>query len=119
MFAYISGSTFVIQNLFGTSPQLFSILFALNGLGLIIPGQITGRLSVSISGQTLFISEITLATVSGLILFIVLISGGRLYAVCTPLFFTVSSVGIVTTTGSSLAMQNYGQAAGSASALLV
>nr|WP_329957191.1 hypothetical protein [Paenibacillus polymyxa] len=67
---------------------------------------------MSISGQTLFISEITLATVSGLILFIVLISsGGRLYAVCTPLFFTVSSVGIVTTTGFSLAMQNYVQAA--------
>ncbi|MEN1986465.1 multidrug effflux MFS transporter [Paenibacillus hubeiensis] len=118
MFAYISGSTFVIQDLFGASPQLFSILFALNGVGLIIAGQVTGRLSGKISGYTLFVSGIMLATISSLALFGVLLSGGGLYAVLVPLFFVVSSVGVVTTTGFSLAMQNYGQAAGSASALL-
>ncbi|MGN7765729.1 multidrug effflux MFS transporter [Paenibacillus sp. 22594] len=118
MFAYISGSTFVFQDLFGASPQLFSMLFALNGVGLIIAGQITGRLSSKISGYTLFVSGIMLATISGLALFGVLLSGGGVYAVLVPLFFVVSSVGVVTTTGFSLAMQNYGQAAGSASALL-
>lgn len=108
----------VLHHLFGASPQLFSLIFALNGLGLIIAGQITGRLSNRVSGHALFVSGISIATISGIAVFVVLLSGGELLAVLVPLFFTVSSVGIVTTTGFSLVMQNYGQAAGSASALL-
>ena len=118
MFAYISGSTFVFQDIFGASPQTFSFIFALNGLGLIVAGQITGRLSSRVSERRLFISGIMLACLSGILLFVILMSGGGLFAVLVPLFFVVSSVGIVTTTGFSLAMQNYGAAAGSASALL-
>ncbi|MEC0236101.1 multidrug effflux MFS transporter [Paenibacillus kribbensis] len=118
MFAYISGSTFVIQDIFGASPQLFSVIFALNGLGLIVAGQITGRLSGKVSEHKLFVSGISLATLSGVTLLVVLLCGGGLYAVLVPLFIVVSSVGIVTTTGFSLAMQKYGIAAGSASALL-
>jgi len=38
MFAYISGSPFAIQNIFGVPPQMFSLFFAINGLGIIISG---------------------------------------------------------------------------------
>lgn len=41
-----------------------------------------------------------------------------LAAILVPLFFVVASVGIISTTGFSLAMQKHGYAAGSASALL-
>lgn len=37
MFAYIAGSPFVLQELFGVSPQMFSLLFAINGLGITSP----------------------------------------------------------------------------------
>jgi MFS transporter, DHA1 family, multidrug resistance protein len=33
MAAYIAGSPFVLQNIYGVSPQLFSLLFALNAVG--------------------------------------------------------------------------------------
>ncbi|MCC2930112.1 MFS transporter [Bacillus sp. LBG-1-113] len=33
MFAYISGSPFVLQNIYGVSAQMFSMLFAINGAG--------------------------------------------------------------------------------------
>src|SRR5699024_2804823 len=48
MFAYISGSPFVLQNIYDVSPQQFSIIFAVNGLGIIIAAQITGKLSSTI-----------------------------------------------------------------------
>jgi MFS transporter, DHA1 family, multidrug resistance protein len=35
LFAYIAGSSFVLQGIYGVSPQLYSVLFAMNGLGLI------------------------------------------------------------------------------------
>ena len=118
MFAYISGSPFVIQNIFGASPQMFSILFAINGIGIIIAGQITGRLASRIKGTTLFLSGLILAAISGISLLVMILIGAGLAAILPPLFVVVASVGVVSTAGSSLAMENYGHSAGSASALL-
>ena len=118
MFAYISGSPFVIQNIFGASPQLFSLFFANNGLGIIITGQVTGRLSMRIKGTKLYIAGLIFASLGGLCLLATILLHLGLAALLIPLFVVVSSVGIVSTAGSSLAMEDYGHAAGSASALL-
>jgi len=40
IFAYVSGISFVYQNIYGVSPQVFSLLFGVNGVGLIIGTQI-------------------------------------------------------------------------------
>ncbi|MFJ2032543.1 multidrug effflux MFS transporter [Streptosporangium sp. NPDC087985] len=45
MFAYISGSPFVLQQVYGVSPQTFSLVFALNALSLTLTAQIGGRLA--------------------------------------------------------------------------
>jgi DHA1 family bicyclomycin/chloramphenicol resistance-like MFS transporter len=118
MFAYISGSPFVIQNIFGASPQLFSMFFAINGLGIIIAGQITGKLASRIEETKLFLSGLVLASIGSISLLTMILFRAGLTAILIPLFVVVSSVGIVSTAGSSLAMENYGESAGSASALL-
>ncbi|MFP3821777.1 MFS transporter, partial [Bacillus sp. SIMBA_008] len=41
MFAYIAGSPFILQNIYGVSAQMFSLLFAVNGAGIICATQIT------------------------------------------------------------------------------
>ncbi|NEE50667.1 multidrug effflux MFS transporter, partial [Streptomyces sp. SID8455] len=46
LFAYISASPFVVQEIYGASPQTFSLLFGLNSIGLIAVGQINGKLLV-------------------------------------------------------------------------
>ncbi|MCK9857901.1 multidrug effflux MFS transporter [Paenibacillus sp. ATY16] len=118
MFAYISGSPFVIQNLFGVSPQGYSLCFAINGLGIIAASQIAGRLAGKVSAPKLLVAGLSLAFAGGLALLMSIIAGWGLFAVLVPLFFVVASVGIVQTASFSLAMQNQQQAAGSASALL-
>lgn len=118
MFAYISGSPFVLQDIFGVSPQTFGLIFAANGIGIIIAGQVTGRLAGRVSERKLFRSGIALATVGGSVLLLAIVSGGGLGFILPPLFIVVSCVGIVGTAGASMALQNYGHAAGSASALL-
>ena len=45
MFAYISGSPFVLQEIHGISAQEFSLVFGLNSLGLTITAQLGGRLA--------------------------------------------------------------------------
>ncbi len=46
LFAYVSASPFVIQEIYGASPQTFSLLFGLNSIGLIVVGQINGKVLV-------------------------------------------------------------------------
>ena len=36
LFSYISGSSFVYQDVFGVSPQVYALLFALNGVALLL-----------------------------------------------------------------------------------
>ena len=117
MFAYISGSPFVLQEIYGVSPAVFSLIFAVNGLGIIIASQVTGRLAGKVSEKKLFIYGICQATFGGLALLAVILLDGSMMMLLVPLFLVVSSVGIVGSTGFSLAMQNQSKAAGSASAL--
>ncbi len=44
VFAYISGSSFVLQQAYGLSAQQFSLIFAANGLGMVLLGQLSGFL---------------------------------------------------------------------------
>lgn len=118
MFSYISGSPFVLQDIYGASPQQFSLVFALNGLGLIIATQLTGRLAPRFHESRLFISGILLSLIGALLLLAMILIGAPLFAVLIFLFIVVSSTGIVNTVGFSLAMQNQGKNAGSASAML-
>ncbi|MFE8698889.1 multidrug effflux MFS transporter [Cytobacillus sp. FJAT-53684] len=118
MFAYIAGSPFILQNLYNVTPQQFSLLFALNGMGIILSAQITGRLASKINEVKLLMSGIVIAAAGSICLLFVTFLHLPLFAMASALFLVVSSVGIVSTTSFSLAMQSQGRSAGSASALL-
>ncbi|MFD1178571.1 multidrug effflux MFS transporter [Paenibacillus puldeungensis] len=118
MFAYISGSSFVLQNIYHVSEQTYSLIFAMNGAGIIVASQVTGRLAGRLKETILLQSGLLLAAVSSIALFTAIVSGGSIALILIPLFFVVSCVGIVGTSSFTLAMQSQGQNAGSASALL-
>lgn len=118
MFAYISGSSFVIQNVFGVSEQGYSLIFAMNGAGIILASQITGRLAGRIAAEKLFRFGLVMAAGGGTALLASAMLNAGLASVVISLFFVVASVGVVATTSTSLAMQNAGHRAGSASALI-
>jgi DHA1 family bicyclomycin/chloramphenicol resistance-like MFS transporter len=118
MFAYISGSPFVLQDIFGVSPQMFSLCFAINGLGIIIASQVTGRLAGRISEVKLLLSGLCLAALGGVMLLLMILIGAGLAAILIFLFIIVSCVGLVSTLSVSLAMRDQGHSAGSASALI-
>ncbi|WP_128101631.1 multidrug effflux MFS transporter [Paenibacillus sp. DCT19] len=118
MFAYISGSPFVLQKIYGISPQMFSLCFAINGLGIILASQIAGRLAGKVSETHLLIAGLIVAGLGGTSLFIAILAEGNLISILIPLFLVVSSVGLVNTASFALAMANQSKSAGSASALI-
>lgn len=118
MFAYISGSPFVLQGYYGLSPQEFSLCFAVNGLAIVAATQITGRLAGRVQERTLLKGGLVMAIAGSSSLLWMLAAEASLVAVLIPLAFAVASVGVVSTTCFSLALSDKEKTAGSASALL-
>lgn len=118
LFGYISGSSFMLQNIFGLSSQAFSLLYALNGLGIVIMSQLVGPLTTRYSEQQVLHGSIWVALIGALLLCGTLILPHQLRYVILPLFLIVSMVGIAGTLGSALAMAHAQKYAGSASAIL-
>ncbi|WP_026561529.1 Bcr/CflA family multidrug efflux MFS transporter [Bacillus sp. J37] len=118
IFAYVSGIPFVYQNIYGVSPQVFSLLFGVNGIALIIGTQSVGRLTDYISEKTFLKIGLILSNTAGALLLIALLLKAPLLLVAIPIFFLVASIGIISTTSFALAIETQGHIAGSASALL-
>jgi DHA1 family bicyclomycin/chloramphenicol resistance-like MFS transporter len=118
IFAYVSGISFVYQNIYGVSPQGFSLLFGVNGIALIIGTQTVGRFSDIISEKTFLKFGLILANSSAALLLVAILLKAPLFIFAIPIFFFVSSIAIISTTSFSLAMETQGHIAGSASALL-
>lgn len=118
MFAYIAGSPFVLQNMYHVTPQQFSLLFALNGVGIIVVAQLTGRLSARFKEVNLLLVGISVSFLGSVFLMIVVWQELSLIAMAIALFLIISSLGMVSTTAFSLGMESQGDAAGSASAFL-
>ena len=117
-FAYISGSSFVYQNIFNLSAQEFSYLFGLNSCGIVLASAISSRVSNVITAKQLLTFSLWQLTIGSLLFLIAMIFEWSLIPVTTILFFTVCTVSLFGSASFSMAMTNYGKMAGSASAIL-
>ena len=119
LFAYISGSSFVLQGIYGVSPQLYSVLFAMNGLGLIAGSQVNARLVGRFGpGKLLRAGLISIAVSASALLAVVVAGGLGVWAVLVPMFVIVSSLSFVLPNSTALALADHADVAGTASALL-
>ncbi len=118
MFAYISGSPFVLQAKFGISPQLFSALFALNGLGIVAAGQLSRRLTGRWPLHSLLVLGLTGSAAGGVALLAAALTGTGLPLILPALFVLVASIGLILPNAVALALAPHPDVAGSASGML-
>ncbi|GHO95501.1 Bcr/CflA family drug resistance efflux transporter [Reticulibacter mediterranei] len=114
---YISVSPFVLQNIYGVSPQIFGLLFGINALGLVIMSQVSGRLVGRIAPQKLLAWGMAAIAIGGVALLVVVLSGIGLVGVLASAFVITGSLGFIMPNITTLALSDT-KAAGSASALL-
>ena len=117
-FAYISGSSFVYQNIFNLSAQEFSYLFGINSCGIVLASAISSRVSNVITAKQLLTFSLWQLTIGSLLFLIAMIFEWSLIPVTTILFFTVCTVSLFGSASFSMAMTKYGKMSGSASAIL-
>ena len=119
MFAYISGSSFVTQEIYGVSPQVFGLIFGVNALGIVLASQVNSALLGRVAPGTLLAVALAVHLAGGLGVLAAVASGShRLVWLLPPLFLTVAMVGVVLPNTTALALAGHPKAAGSASALL-
>ena len=117
MFAYIAGSTFVLQRIYGMSPQGFSFVFGGISLGLVGAAQAVARIALvwpltRVLGLGLLINLVGAVAVLGTV-----ISRLPLPVLIGALLVMVSAVGLIFPTANALAMADYPDLAGTASSL--
>lgn len=118
VFAYISGSSFVMQEVYGLTVQQYSLVFAANSLGIVLLGQVNTILVGRIAGEhTLLRISLAVASVGGLGVLACAVFGLPLPLLLVCLFSVVSMLGIVLANATSLALADHGSAAGAASSL--
>lgn len=118
-FAYIAGSSSVFISHYQLSPTHFSLLFALNAVGLVVAAIINPMVHARLGVLTTWRVVIAgYCIVLALLLAAMLAGMTHLAVLCGGLFLAVTLLGLLMPTGSQLALQQQGPVAGTASALL-
>ncbi|QIQ07148.1 multidrug effflux MFS transporter [Streptomyces liangshanensis] len=122
LFAYVAASPFVVQEIYGASPQMFSLLFGINSVGLIAVGQINGKLlvgRVNLDRVLAFgLTVILFAAVALLLMTTGVFGTVGLFPVAAGLFVLMSAMGLAMPNTNAQALMRTPHAAGSASALI-
>lgn len=114
---YYSVSPFILQNIYGLSPQIFGILFGANALGLAIMSQVNERLVSRIPSQKLLTWGVAVMALGGTAFLVVALGGLGLVGLLVLFFIMATSLGLIVPNATTLALAHT-QTAGSASALL-
>ena len=118
MFAYISGSPFVLEDIYGISPQVFSAVFAVNAAGIVAASQVGARLVERVGSRVLLAVGVGLSLTGGVGLTVSVVCHLGLAGILPSLFLVVSAVGMVSPNATALAMADYPDIAGSASGVI-
>jgi len=118
MFAYIAGSSFVLEDVYAVSAQLFSLVFAVNSAGLIAFSQLGARLVRRVGPAVLLRRGLCGVAVGASAALIVTLAHAGLAPLLISLFVMLSSSGLVYPNASAVALSKQEGRLGSASALL-
>lgn len=118
LFAYLAGATYVLQDIYGLSPQQYAFAFGLNSAGYMIFGYLAGRTSERWSVTGTLAVGLVMCAAGALGLLAVGLYALPLPAVLASLLMMVSGVAVTTPPATTLALADYPQIAGTASSLL-
>jgi len=119
LFAYVSGSSFVLQDVYGLDEQTFGYVFGAGAAGLIAGTQLNARLLRTWTPEQVLTVSVAAASVSAVALVAVAATGaGGLPGLLVPLWLVLAFCGVSLPNTGALALTLHGEAAGTAAALL-
>ncbi len=123
LFAFISGSSFVLTERFGLAPQVYGMCFGIVVVGYLLGSVLSGRLVRRFGSDTLLACGAWLGALAGAIMWALDMAGVHaglpgIAAILGPMFFCTLATGLVMPNAIGRALAPYPTMAGSASALM-
>ncbi|HUN52584.1 MAG TPA: multidrug effflux MFS transporter [Candidatus Sulfotelmatobacter sp.] len=119
LFAFISGSSFVLVDVLHLSAQQYGFAFGLNGIGVILGATIGGRVTLRFGIDRMLLAATPLAAAAGLAMAALAWAGvHHVAAVIAPMFVYTLALGIILSQSIAGAVSPFPHIAGIASALL-
>ena len=117
-FAYISASSFVLEDIYHVSPQLFSVAFGLSSAMFIVVARGGARALPRFGAERLFAFGLRTCGLATLGVLVTVLAGWGPVALVGCVCAINASLGLVWPNGTAVSMADSGELAGSASALL-
>lgn len=118
MFAYISASPFVLQNVHGLSTGWYTVAFTANAIGLVLFSVVNGAVAGRLGERATLRIGLALLAVFSVVMLMNALAGPALWVTLIALWFTMGSLGLVIANATTLALGEAHRAAGTGSAVL-
>lgn len=118
VFAYISGATYILQDIYGLSPQGYSFAFGFVSLGFMVFGYLAGHTAERWSERGTLVIGLLMGAAGALGILATGLFELPLVVVILSLFIMVSGAAVTSPPTTSLALADYPELAGTASSLL-
>lgn len=119
LYAYLSGSPFVMMEIYGLNEKQYGWVFALLAAGLIITSQLNTLMLKRFSSESISKYALMVQAIAGSLMLILALSNSlTLYGIIILIFCFLACQGFVFPNTSALALNPFSKSAGSASALL-
>ncbi|MFB9928571.1 multidrug effflux MFS transporter [Amycolatopsis halotolerans] len=117
-FTYLASISFVLQDGFSLSPQLFSACFAANAVMSVLGAQVNRAAVRRVGPVRMYVLGTTFTAAAALTMLGAVLFGAGLAALLIPLALLMLAGGTTQANGNALALANHGRRAGTAAALL-
>jgi DHA1 family bicyclomycin/chloramphenicol resistance-like MFS transporter len=118
LFAYLSGATYVLQGIYGLSPQQYALAFGLNSAGFMVFGYLAGRASERWSVTGTLVVGLVIAGVGASGLLVAGLVHVPLIVVIVSLFLLAGGTAVTSPPSTTIALADYPLIAGTASSVL-
>jgi len=118
IFAYVGGSSYVMQGQYGLSEQEFAVVFGVCAVGLIGSAQLNVRLLNRYTPRRIMLTSLLVACAGLLVLLTTAAAHlGGLVGLVAPLWLALGAIGLVNPNAGAMALSRHGEAAGTAAAI--
>jgi DHA1 family bicyclomycin/chloramphenicol resistance-like MFS transporter len=120
MMAFMAGSAFLVQDVFGLDPAAYALVFAAQGALLVVGAQVGAWVARRASPLlTVRVGAIALVTTASLlVLSVTLLPGLGLWGLMVPVLGFTTSFGLISPALQATALEDHGTRAGTAASLL-
>ena len=118
LFAYLSSSSFLFQEIYGLNPQEFGLLFAVNSIGVVLGVQASAALARYFGPQWILAVTTAVLLVSAVLIIVLDSFHLGLLGIVIPLWFFLTACGFGFPLVQVLALVNHPREAGTAASVL-